>query len=269
MDIRNPTARRACSRLLLASVALGALALAGCATPREGAPGAASSPAARGAKSVLVLGGTGQLGAEIVRRSVAAGHAVTVFARPTSDRSRLAGLPVEYVVGDLSSDADLARILGARRYDTVVAALRVEDGDIHFYEKNLGPLARGARAARVGQIIHHGAVGAGANAAKFTTLGWERVPGLLDRLKDQGVGEDLLRASGVPLTIIRNARIYPDGTPPTGHARLTTDDSVISPMTRADLALFTVQCIGNRDCHGKVWHVRDDSLAWPPPREGR
>ena len=239
--------------LLLAAASVAAT-LTGCAGTRAATP------------QVLVLGGTGQLGAEIVRRSVAAGHRVTVFTRASSDRSRLAGLPVAYVTGDLFSDADMRRILAARRYDTVVSALRVEDGDIHFYEKALGPLARAAGAARVGQIIHHGAVGAGANAAKFTQLGWERVPGLLDRLKDQGVGEDLLRDSGVPVTIIRNARIYPDGTPSTGRAQLTTDDSVISPMTRADLAIFTVQCVANRECHGKTWHVRDDSLAWPPPK---
>lgn len=249
----TPRLRRRPALFALAT-ALGALLVAGCASTRAAAP------------EVLVLGGTGQLGAEIVRRSVAAGHRVTVFARASSDRSRLAGLPVEYVVGDLFSDTDVARILGARRYDAVVSALRVEDGDVHFYEKALGPLARAARDAGVGQIIHHGAVGAGANAAKFTQLGWERVPGLLDRLKDQGVGEDLLRGSGVPVTIIRNARIYPDGAASTGRAQLTTDDSVISPMTRADLAIFTVQCVRNPDCHGKTWHVRDDSLAWPPPK---
>jgi uncharacterized protein YbjT (DUF2867 family) len=248
-------------RRLLTLLAAGGLALASL-------PGAAGTPTDSPAapRQVLVLGGTGQLGAEIVQRLNAAGHRVTVFVRATSNRERLAGLPVEFAVGDLFDEASVAGVLRAKRYDVVVSALRVEDGDVHFYEKALTPLTKQAKANGVGQVIHHGAVGAGANAAKFTRLGWERVPGLLDRLRDQGIGEDLLRGSGVPFTIIRNARIYADGTPSTGRAELTEDDSVITPMTRADLAIFTLHCLANPDCYGKVYHVRDESLAWPPPR---
>jgi uncharacterized protein YbjT (DUF2867 family) len=215
---------------------------------------------------VLVLGGTGQLGAQIVRLLVREGADVTVFARADSDRGRLQGLPVSYVTGDLLDDAAVAAALSQRKYRFVVNAVRVETGDVHFYEKVLTSLTRHARASGVEQIIHHGAVGAGANAAKFTHLGWDRVPGLLDRLKDQGVGEELLRTSGVAYTIIRNSRLWPDGTPSTGKAELVEDDSVLTPMTRADLAIFTARCLGNRSCYGKIYHVKDDSLGWPPPR---
>ena len=48
---------------------------------------------------VLVFGGTGQLGSAVVRELVAAGHPVTVFVRPASDRSRLEGLKLDYVSG--------------------------------------------------------------------------------------------------------------------------------------------------------------------------
>ncbi len=226
-------------------------------------PTRATAPVPR---EVLVLGGTGQLGAEIVRRLLAQGDRVTVFTRPGSDRSRLAGLAVRYAEGDLLNVADVAAAFQGRRFQYVIVAVRVEDGNPHFYEKFLPGLTAQAKAAGVGQIIHHGAVGAGRNAEKFPGLGWERVPGLLDRLKDQGVGEDILRASGVPFTVIRNTRLYPDGTPPTGKAELTEDDTVIGPMTRADLAVLTLRCLGNAKCLGRTWHVRDPSLAWPLPR---
>lgn len=242
---------------------LAATALLGAATLGQGPHGNAAAP--RGSQ-VLVIGGTGQLGAEIIRQLAMDGYRITVFARAGSDRSRLKGQPVEYIVGDLMNAQDVESAVRARRWRAVVIAARVEDADVHFYEKMLKPLTGVAKRAGVGQILHHGAVGAGQNAAKFTTLGWEKVPGLLERLADQGVGEDLIRASGVRYTIIRNARIYPDGTPSTGRAELTEDDSVITPMTRADLALFTRRCLGNRACYGKTYHVRDASLAWPPPR---
>lgn len=261
---RPPRLAPARRRHLVATAALlaAAAALGACATTA----GSPTDPAPAGTTRVLVIGGTGQLGAEIVQRLVARGHQVTVFVRPSSDRSRLAAWPVEYVTGDLFGDADMAAALKARQYGAVVVALRVMDGDVNFYSKALTPLARHARAAGVGQIIHHGAVGAGANVAKFQQLGWERVPGLLDRLRDQGVGEDLLRGSGVPYTIIRNSRIYPADHPATGRAELTEDDSIITPMTRADLAELTVQCLGAPRCLNRVFHVRDPSLAWPPPK---
>lgn len=50
------------------------------------APGTAASGAPGGPVEVMVFGGTGQLGAEIVRRLVARGDQVTVFTRPGSYR---------------------------------------------------------------------------------------------------------------------------------------------------------------------------------------
>jgi uncharacterized protein YbjT (DUF2867 family) len=218
------------------------------------------------AREVLVLGGTGALGAEIVRELVVQGERVTVFVRPASDRTRLKDLPVEYAVGDLLNEADVAAAMRSRKFAGVISAVRVTTGDDHFYRTILPHITTEARAAGVSHYIHSGAVGAGANAEKFKNLGWERVPGLLDRLEDQGAGEEIIRKSGVPYTIIRNTRLYPDGTPPSGKAELTEDDSVITPMTRADLARLTVQCLGNPACLNKTFHVRDTSLAWPPPR---
>jgi uncharacterized protein YbjT (DUF2867 family) len=228
--------------------------------------GGAAAPAGAAPRTVLVLGGAGQLGSEIARRLVDRGDRVFVFTRPGSDRSLVAGLPVAFVEGDLMEPDTIAAAFRERRYDVVISAVRVEDGDPHFYEKFLVPLTREMKAAGVSHYLHSGAVGAGRNAEKFQGLGWEKVPGLLDRLKDQGTGEDIIRASGVPFTIIRNTRLWPGGTPATGKAVLTEDDSVISPMTRGDVAALTVGCIGIPACLGKTFHVQDDSLSWPPPR---
>lgn len=231
-----------------------------------GGPARAADPPEAASRDVLVLGGTGGLGAEVVRRLVARGDRVTVFTRPGSDRARLANLPVTFVEGDLMNGPDVAAAFRDSRFGYVIVAVRVEDGDPRFYATFLPALTTAAKAAGVTHLVHHGAVGAGPNAGKFPGLGWEKVPGLLDRLQDQGVGEDIIRASGVPFTIIRNTRLWPDGTPATGKAVLTEDDTVINAMTRADLADLTLACLGNPACLGKTYHVKDGSLAWPPPR---
>jgi dihydroflavonol-4-reductase len=59
---------------------------------------------------VLVTGATGLLGAHLVRTLVAAGYEVRALVRPFSSRDDLAGLPVEFVVGDvLECDDNLRR----------------------------------------------------------------------------------------------------------------------------------------------------------------
>ena len=73
---------------------------------------------------ILIFGGTGQLGSRIVRLLLEAGEDVTVFVRPTSDRSRLDGLAVDYVVGDLLNDADVAGAFASASYRAVIVAVR-------------------------------------------------------------------------------------------------------------------------------------------------
>ena len=57
----------------------------------------------------LVTGGTGFVGANVVRELLAQGRAVRVLARPGSDRRAIAGLGVEIVEGDLLDPASLRR----------------------------------------------------------------------------------------------------------------------------------------------------------------
>ncbi|MBB4286675.1 hopanoid-associated sugar epimerase [Roseospira goensis] len=55
----------------------------------------------------LVTGGTGFVGAAVVRALLARGAAVRCLARPGGDRRNLAGLDVEIVAGDLTNPASL------------------------------------------------------------------------------------------------------------------------------------------------------------------
>ena len=214
---------------------------------------------------VLVFGGTGQLGSEVVQRLVEAGEDVVVFARPSSDRKRLVGLGVEYVVGDMLNEVDVAAAFKDRNIRVVINTVRAPTSDKHFYARTSRAVAAEAKKAGVEQIIHHGAVGAGENRKQFPDVPWDRVPGLIPRMDDHRVAENNFMASGIPTVVIRNARVWPHGTPSTGKATLTEDQSVMTPITRIDLAEFTLHCLDNPQCTGNIYHAMDPELTWPPP----
>ncbi|HEX3953149.1 MAG TPA: hopanoid-associated sugar epimerase [Stellaceae bacterium] len=70
----------------------------------------------------LVTGGTGFVGAAVVRVLLQAGHRVRVLARPRSDRSNLKGLTVQIAEGALDDPETLAPAVAGCRYLFHVAA---------------------------------------------------------------------------------------------------------------------------------------------------
>jgi uncharacterized protein YbjT (DUF2867 family) len=207
--------------------------------------------------NALVFGGTGRLGAPIVRLLVEAGHPVTVFARASSDRGRLAGLEVDYLTGDLLDGDSVVAAVAGRPFAYVVDASSRGSSDDPFYATAMRNVLAAVADSGVRQFILHGSVGAGDNAKNFPDVPFGRMRIVLQA---KGEAEDLLLASGIPYTIIRNGRVERDGTPPTGNARLLEDYAILAPVTRPDLAALTLECVGNPDCVDKTLVAVDDSL---------
>lgn len=206
---------------------------------------------------VLVFGGTGRLGAPIVRLLVEAGYPVTVFARPTSDRSRLAGLDVTFIIGDLMDADSVDQAVQGKRFHFVIDATSRGASRDSFYDTAMQNILRAVVAGNVHQFILHGSVGAGDNMQKFPGFGFDR---MRDLMLAKGRAEALLKSSGLGYTIIRNGMVKQDGTPATGTARLTEDEGVLGATTRLDLATLTLQCLDNPDCMNKTFHAVDDSF---------
>lgn len=225
---------------------------------------AMTSGQAAQADGVLVLGGTGQLGAHVVRLLLDDGQSVAVLARAGSDRSRLDGLDVTFVTGDLLNADEVMAAVTATKPRVIINTVRGPLPEADFYLNTTNNLLAAADANDVRQIIHHGAVGAGDNMALHPEVPWASVPGLEARMIDHGKAETLLLDSTIDAVIIRNSQVWPDRYPSTGHARLSEDQRTLTPITRADLAILTMQCLDNADCTGKIYHARDDSLVGQP-----
>lgn len=206
--------------------------------------------------SILVFGGTGRLGAPIVRLLLQVGEDVTVFARKDSTKERLAGLKVDYVTGDLTDEKSVTAAFDSKHFRVVIdaSAQRGESSKIpRFYETIAGFMVKHARRTGVKQLILHGSIGAGDNIKEVPFLkSYPQTPNMIDK----GVAEKVIIGSGIPYTIIRNGLIPLDPQPPaTEHAFLTTDLSTFGEVTRDDLAILTLDVMDNPARINKIYHA--------------
>lgn len=113
----------------------------------------------------FVTGGTGFIGANLVRALLADGHQVRALVRPASDRRNLEGLGVEEVTGDLEDPEKLAEQIMGRDVVFHVAAhysLWARDREAIYRANVAGTenLLAAARRARVSRFVHTSSVAA-------------------------------------------------------------------------------------------------------------
>lgn len=213
---------------------------------------------------VIVFGGTGRLGSDIVKLLVHAGEEVTVFARKEDNRDRLAGLKVHFAIGNVLDDASIGKAFSAHKYRVAIDAsaqrdqVKVPD----FYEKVSRSIVTHGKRTGLKQFISHGSIGAGENIKIVPALAsYKQTPALIDK----GKAETVITAGGVPYTIIRNGVIpNAEPLPPATHkAGLTVDQTTFSAVTRADLAILTLDVMDNPARLNRIYHAIDATLAMP------
>lgn len=115
--------------------------------------------------TTLVTGGTGFVGAAVVRALAAAGREVRVLARPDSDLRNLQGLPVSRAIGDLRDRTSLRQALTGCRHIYHVAAryaLWAREPSV-FYDINVQGtvnLMEAAREAGIERMVYTSTIGA-------------------------------------------------------------------------------------------------------------
>ena len=224
-------------------------------------PTYAQAPASKSEGSVLVFGANGQLGSDVVKALIATGRPVSVFVRPSADMKRLTGLSFKTLQGDVLKDDDVAAAFKSAKFSVAIDALARSESGADFYVTSQRNIVKWAQTTGVKQVILHSSVGAGKSRAVYPEAMWPRMKDVL-LAKEQG--ENILIASGVGYTIIRNAQLMPYGTPASGKAKLYEGENKFGGITREDLARLTVECIGNPTCANKILHAVDESQ--PPLR---
>lgn len=158
-------------------------------------------------RKLLVLGGSGFVGRELVARlvsrmsdSATSGRIVVPSRRPARAKA-LAMLPtVEVPYADVHDDATLARLVAGS--DAVVNLIAILHGSEAQFERVHVALpqrlARACKAAGVQRVVHISALGVSADAPS-------------DYLSTKQRGEDALRGAGLALTVLRPSIIFGEG----------------------------------------------------------
>jgi dihydroflavonol-4-reductase len=184
----------------------------------------------------LVTGGTGFVGANVVRELLRDGATVRVLVRPRSDRRAIAGLGVELAEGDLTDPASLDRALGGVRTVFHVAAdyrLWAADPRV-LYRANVDgtrALLEAAAGAGAARIVYTSTVGA-LGIPKDGTPGTELSPASLadmvgDYKRSKFLAEQValeLARKGVPVVIVNpSAPVGPWDVKPTPTGQMVVD----------------------------------------------
>ncbi len=210
---------------------------------------------------VFVTGGTGFVGASVVRELLAGGAEVRALARRNSDRRNLEGLNIEVVEGDLDDVDLLARAMADCEWGFHVAAhysLLRRDREAIYRANVEGTrhILQAARAAGIQRLVHTSSVaaigvppdGEAADETFQTTVG-ELVS---DYKKSKFLAEQLAREAareGLPVVIVNpSTPIGPYDVKPT-----PTGDIVLRFLQRRMPAYV--------DTGMNLIHVRDVSIG--------
>ena len=185
---------------------------------------------------VLVTGGTGFVGANVVRELLAAGAGVRVLARAGGDRRALAGVKVEIAEGDLLDAASVQRaVAGVQQVYHVAADYRLWTPDpAALYRVNVDgtrAVLEAAGQAGVGRIVYTSSVGA-LGIPKDGTPGTEETPVTLADMvghykRSKFLGEQValeLARRGLPVVVVNpSAPIGPWDVKPTPTGQMIVD----------------------------------------------
>jgi putative NADH-flavin reductase len=201
---------------------------------------------------LLILGGTGGTGKQIVSQALEAGHDVTVLARdrakcgPEQPRQRV-------IVGDLQNGAALADAM--RGQDAVISVIGrgYSFKSEHLIEHTVPGIIAAMKAAGVRRLLFTSALGVGQSFSDSPLLPRLFFRTLLRGIyADKLIGEQLIRSSGLDWTIVQPSQMT-DG--PLTRTYRSGEHLALSGMpkiSRADVAHFLLSAAGDPATIGKT-----------------
>jgi uncharacterized protein YbjT (DUF2867 family) len=242
-------------RGLLTIAVTSAVMMTACATGASATSAAGKS----GAGAVLlVAGATGGTGKEVVKQAVARGYKVRVLVRDEAKARADFGDTVTYAVGNVREPATLPAAMKGARY--VVSALgsnsqRDPQNKPEFVDyQGVKALVDASKAAGVKHFVLVSSMG--------VTDKENALNKMFDRILEWKLkGEDAVRASGVPYTVVRPGGLSDDAGGKKGLKSYQGDPKVRGRIPRADVATVCIEALGNKAAANKTFEILSDEAA--------
>jgi NAD(P)H dehydrogenase (quinone) len=194
---------------------------------------------------IVVTGATGRVGGLVARRLESAGHPMRLLVRDLQRAPSINGAHAK--AADYGNPELLAA--GLQKGDRVFMVSLWIGGDtrLDLHRSFIEAAAR----ADVAQLVYLSFVNAGPNA-------------IFSHAREHGATEEMLRASGVPWTAIRNS-MYADDIPgwfdPDGVAREPGDDARMSFSYRPELADVIAAVLTKPGHEGRIYNITTPDSA--------
>lgn len=206
--------------------------------------------AAVAADLVLVAGATGGTGQQVVRELNAAGYRVRALVRDPASARPVLGDGVEYATGDVRERSTIdAALTGVRYAIAAIGASRKDpaNGPEFVDYQGVRNLADAAAAAKLDQLVVVSSAG-----VTQTDHPINRMFGNV--LIWKGKGEDAVRASGVPYTIVRPGGLTDRPGGQSG-VRLEQGDRGTGFIPRADVARVCVAALKSPAARNRTFEL--------------
>ena len=188
---------------------------------------------------IVVTGSSGRVGGLVARRLESEGHPMRLLVRDPERAPRIAGAQVQ--AADYGDPQALEKGLGKGDRVFMVSLWIGGDTRLDLHHSFIDAAAK----ADVAQLIYLSFVNAGPNA-------------VFSHAREHGATEEMLRASGVPWTAIRNS-MYADDIPgwfdPDGVAREPGDEARMSFSYRPELADVIAVTLTGPGHGGKIYNI--------------
>ena len=217
--------------------------------------GVMSVSAVAATKGTVLVVGAGKSGQPLIKILHDQGYGVRALVRDAAKAGDL-GKGVIIVVGDVTKPETLPAAMKGAEYviSTIGAGIGGNTPEEVDY-KGVAALADAAKAAKVKQLVLMSSIGAGdTNPETFLNKRFGMV------LMFKGKGEDHLRKSGVPYTVVRPGGLQ-DCDPGKVGFKVAGPGDLQGSICRSDVGLLMAASLGNKDALGKTITVVSDDKA--------
>ena len=220
-----------------------------------------AAPASAKGERVAVLGANGRTGKPVVEQLLARGYQVRAMVRDPAAAGGAFPAGVEVVAGDVRDAKQLAAAFKGVKYviSTIGASggpKAAERGSANDVDNvGIANVAQAAKAARVRQVVlvsSSGVTKAAENPMAF----------MRPILAAKAEGEQALRASGVPYTIVRPGGLRDDAGGQLA-VQFSQGDTTAGRIPRADVATACIEALGRKDALGRTAEIFSAKDAAP------